>query len=92
MIPGQLTVHHLYLAMKRIEREGVPRLRRSRNYCLAFNGRHYPPKYVIAVACMQSLGITLDSEDFGGGDETNDFLSAHGLSVVSYQCGGSVAE
>jgi hypothetical protein len=37
-------------AIAEIERDGVPKARRSTRFCLNVKGRHYPPKYFLALA------------------------------------------
>lgn len=50
-----------------IDRDGVPRDRRSRTYCLVTSeGKHYPPKYVLELAWRQT-GRRIGSEDHLGG-------------------------
>ena len=77
-------------AMRRIDRDGVPPPRKARRYCLVATGRHFPPKYTIALAHEVATGESLRPVPFSGGDESNGFLRRHGFSVVECGCGGSV--
>jgi 5-methylcytosine-specific restriction protein B len=79
---------HVRAAVKQIEREGVPKRRRSTKFCLLVGSRHYPPKYVLALAVRNATGKPLLPTDHSGGAETNDRLLALGLHVVACDCGG----
>lgn len=74
--------------MRRITTYGFPTRRKSRGYCLAVDGRHFPPKYTIALAYEIATGNLLDSEQFSGGDESECFLRDRGFDVVACNCGG----
>ena len=90
MIPVLITKADVVMAVRRIDRAGVPPLRKSRNYCLAMNGKHFPPKYTIAVAHEIVTGESLSADRFSGGAEANDFLRRYGFDVVECGCGGGV--
>lgn len=89
MIPAFITKAHLVEAMRRVSREGVPPRRTGRDYCLVKDGRHFPPKYTIALAHQVAKGQGLRSDKFSGGSESNNFLKAHGFDIVECNCGGS---
>ena len=88
MIPTRITKAHIEDAIPRVIRDGVPRERRSRNYCLNTNGKHLPPKYVISLAHQIATGEWLHSGQFSGGRESNEFLRHRGFTVVECHCGG----
>ena len=88
MIPAIITKAHIIEAIRRIGREGVPARRRGRDYCLATNGTHFPPKYTIALAHEVATGERLSSNEFSGGAESNGFLASRGFNVVECNCGG----
>ena len=88
MIPELITKTHVLGAIRRIERDGIPPRRRSRGYCVVADGRHLPPKYVIALAHEAATGEFLSSEVFSGGTESNEFLGRRGFEVVECSCGG----
>ena len=90
MIPGLTTRSHIAEAIRCIYRDGVPSQRRSRGYCLVTNGKHLPPKYTIALGHQVATGEFLCSDQFSGGEESNDFLRRLGFNVVECNCGGSV--
>ena len=52
------------------------------------NGKHFPPKYTIALAHRIATGDYLRSDRFSGGSESNDFLRHRGFEVVTCNCGG----
>lgn len=79
MIPGNITREHILKAMAEIDVKGVPRHRHSTKYRVMHGGRAYPPKYVISLANRYANGQEWPSSDFGGGQETNDFLEARGF-------------
>ncbi|MYH03213.1 MAG: hypothetical protein F4142_11780 [Nitrospira sp. SB0675_bin_23] len=89
MIPAFITKAHIVEAMRRISRDGVPPRRTSRDYCLIKGGRHFPPKYSIALAHQVATGQSLRSDKFSGGSESNRFLKARGFNIVECNCGGS---
>lgn len=89
MIPAEIKRAHIFEALQRISREGVPPRRISRGYCLVEAGHHFPPKYTIALAHEIATGKFLSSNVFSGGSESNGFLKAHGFDVVECNCGCS---
>lgn len=69
-------------ALKEIDIKGVPSSRSSRKFVLVYNGREYPPKYVISLANKYANGVMLDSSLFCGGQETNRFLKKLGFEII----------
>ena len=88
MIPKNITIRHIREAMRKINNEEFPRKNKSHKYCLVADGRHYPPKYTISLANNIANGYLLDSSEFEGGNNTNDFLRNRGFVVVECDCGG----
>jgi len=74
MIPKNITREHVLRALKEIERNGVPMGRNSRKFVLSYEGKTFPPKYVVSLANKYANGIELDPSEFSGGKETNRFL------------------
>ena len=68
-------------ALRRIDSEGVPANRRSIKYSLMYDGKAYPPKYVLSLAVEQSTGVPLDPAVFSGGDQTNGILGKLGFDI-----------
>jgi len=56
-------------ALAQIDKDGVPANNRSTEYCFVVGGRHYPPKWTLALA----LGKR-STEGLTGGPPTNDVL------------------
>lgn len=81
MIPGNIKEEHVKKALMEIDKQGVPKGRASRKFILEFDGKKYPPKYVLSLANKYANGIFLDSEVFGGGNETNQFLKSLGFQI-----------
>ncbi|RLG90054.1 MAG: hypothetical protein DRO36_06730 [Candidatus Hecatellales archaeon] len=82
MIPKNIKREHVIKAIEEIKRNGIPKGSDSRKFLLEFNGKYYPPKYVISLANKYANGETLDPARFSGGKETNKFLRNLGFNVV----------
>src|SRR4051794_17498760 len=81
MIPQNISIVHIHLAIKQIDDEGFPDNRNSTKYVLIHEGKAYPPKYVLSIANYYANGEELDSDLFSGGDEANSFLSDLGFKI-----------
>jgi hypothetical protein len=77
----RITKSNVQNALKVIDRHGVPKTRRSTRFCLIHNGRHYPPKYVLALAVEHATGRALQPHEHSGGAETNSRLRKLGFTV-----------
>ena len=88
MIPKLITKKNIDTALSHVLHEGVPSRRRGRDYCLVADGKHFPPKYTIALAHRIATGEFLSSDRFSGGRESNDFLERRGFDVIKCDCGG----
>jgi hypothetical protein len=82
MIPSNIGRDHIIKAIEEIDSNGVPPRRESRDYYLIFEGRVYPPKYVISLANKFANGRKLESSRFTGGQETNNFLRRLEFEIV----------
>jgi hypothetical protein len=80
MIPREIKRKHILQAIESIDR--VPPGRQSRKFFLLQEGKRYPPKYVVSLACEFATGKRLGSNEFGGGVETNAFLARLGFDIV----------
>ncbi|MGD0679732.1 MAG: hypothetical protein ABSC94_30470 [Polyangiaceae bacterium] len=76
-------------AVRRIDKDGVPPGRGSTKFCLVFEGCHYPPKYVLALAARNAVGRDLLPDEFSGGEQTNGLFRAIGFEVARCSCRGS---
>jgi ribosomal protein L37AE/L43A len=82
MIPKNIKREHIIKAIEEAEKARIPEARSSKKFLLEFNGKYYPPKYIISLANRHANGVELDSSEFSGGSETNDFLKALGFKIV----------
>ena len=56
---------HVEAALDDIDKSRVPPRRTSRTHCLKARSRHYPPKYVVAVAHGKQTGRELNPSQHG---------------------------
>jgi 5-methylcytosine-specific restriction enzyme A len=80
-IPETISSEHILLALKNIDENGVPPEHRSDKYDLIFDGKTYPPKYVIRNAHFFVDGTYFDTILFSGGKQANTFLEKRGFLV-----------
>lgn len=85
MIPKNITRDAVLAALREIDSVGVPKERNSRIYSLVYDSKLYPPILVLSCANRIANGTLLEPSDFGGGCETNTFLTNLGFSIIS-QC------
>lgn len=83
MIPKEISKENILSAIRLIDREGVPEGRTSRKFLLVFEGKYYPPKYIVALANKFTNGRFLESSLFNGGQETNSFLRRFGFEIIN---------
>ncbi|MCD6535735.1 MAG: hypothetical protein J7K49_01715 [Thaumarchaeota archaeon] len=88
MIPKNIRKEHIIKAIGEIRKSGIPKGRRSRKFVLKFEGKSYPPKYVISLANKYANGAELNPSEFSGGRESNDFLRALGFQIVETPTAG----
>lgn len=81
-IPKNIHNEHVIEAIHKIDREGVPERRESTRFNLSYEGKYYPPKYVISIANIFANGEEYSPSLFSGGDETNRFLSSLGFMII----------
>ncbi len=72
-------------ALDFIDSHGVPSNRKSTKFGLIHNGRHYPPKYVCALAAANRTGKEPTPEECSGGEQTNGPLRRLGFTIET--CG-----
>ena len=82
MIPSNIEREHIIKAIREIDSNGILPGRESRSFLLIFEGKRYPPKYVLSLANKFVNGEKLDPLRFGGGQETNNFLKRLGFDIV----------
>lgn len=81
MIPKNITKEHVIKAIEEIENSKIPAPRTSKKFLLKYNGKAYPPKYVVSLANKYANSKRLSSNDFSGGLETNSFLENLGFKI-----------
>jgi len=83
----ELLEKHIEAALDEIDQKGIPSKRRSTGFCLIRqnNRRHYPPKYVLALA-YQLIREPYPWKNHLGGDQTNRPLRELGYIVESCNC------
>ncbi len=82
MIPKNIKKEHIIEAIAEIKKVGISEGRNSRKYLLEYDGGYFPPKFVISLANKYANSELLDSQEFNGGVETNNFLKNLGFNVV----------
>lgn len=86
MIPENIKAEDILRAIEEAERLGIiPPGRDSEKYDLDYNGKLYPPKYIISLANKYANGKELDHSEFGGGKESNNFLESLGFNILGKQ-------
>jgi len=81
MIPKNIEKSHILKAIKEVNNSEIPKGRKSRKFFLEYDGRAYPPKYIISRANIFANREELNPETFGGGFESNDFLIGLGFII-----------
>jgi len=81
-IPKNINKDHIIRAIQKIDIERVPERRESTRFNLVYEGKNYPPKYVISIANIFANGEEYSPSKFSGGDETNRFLKGLGFRIV----------
>lgn len=81
-IPIGITREHVICAINEVKSNGFPKNRNSTKYDLVYEGRRYPPKYVIGLANKYANGYGLTPQDHFGGGETNNELERLGFTII----------
>jgi len=82
MIPSNIERKHIVKAIREIDSNGIPPKRESKKFLLIFEGKQYPPKYVLSLANKFANREELDPSRFTGGQETNSFLEKLGVDIM----------
>ena len=84
MIPYNITKEHLLKTMEEIDRTEVPEDRLATKYHVVFDGKRYPPIYIISIANRYANGKELEPTMFSRGDddEANPFFKARDFEVI----------
>ena len=81
-IPRTIKKEHIISALATIDREGYPKEHESIKYSLVYEGRKYPPVWVIRTANIFANGEPLDLTLYSGGEQSNNFLKKSGFRIV----------
>ena len=82
MIPENISKESVLNALDDIRKDGIPQDRHSDKYYLLHDSFLYPPKYVLTIANKFVNSKELDSTEFSGGPESNEFLEKLGFTLV----------
>lgn len=82
MIPKTVEREHIISALAEIDQHGVPPGRQATKFEVLYEGKKYPPKYVLSLAVKYAVGAPLSPHSFGGGGEANAFLRDRGFEVL----------
>ena len=83
MIPKEIKKEHIVKAIEDIKNGDIPNKRQSTKHDIIYEGSSYPPKFVLSIACKYAIGHELDSNEFSGGSESNQFLESLGFKIKS---------
>jgi len=78
MIPSNIQREHIIEAIIETDKLTIPPERLSKKFLLEYEGRHYPPKFIISIANRYANGVELNPNLFSGGKESNNFLNSRG--------------
>jgi len=81
-IPRNIRKDHILTALTVIDKEGYPKQHESIKYSLVYEGRKYPPVWVIRTANIFANGEPLDPTFYSGGEQSNNFLRKFGFRIV----------
>jgi len=82
LIPkDQISKQNILDAIAEIDRNGVPEDRKAIGFDLIYQGKAYPPKFVLSLATKYATGKELSPDKFSGGEETNTFLAGMGFEI-----------
>lgn len=86
MIPRTIERQHVEQALQQLAREGVPAGRSSRHWALEYEGKLYPPKYVLSLSAKFATGTELSPSVFSAGPARR-YLTTLGFSCVRVDAG-----
>jgi hypothetical protein len=78
----RITRDAVLTAIQEIDSRGVPAGRQASRFDLVYEGRHYPPKYVVGLAHKYATGQELSPQEYSGGAQTNSVLTRLGFDVI----------
>ncbi|HMU46471.1 MAG TPA: AAA family ATPase [Chitinophagaceae bacterium] len=69
----KITRNDILSAIKEIDKDGIRTGRHSSTYDLEYEGKYYPPKYILSLASKYANGRELEPAEFEGGEKTDAF-------------------
>ena len=83
-IPENINRDHILSAISKIDLDGIPKNAKSTTCDLVYEGKLYPPKYVVSLANLYANGIVLNRDLFEGGAGTECFrlLEKYGFEII----------
>lgn len=81
----------IYAALKYIDEKGVLPGYKSKIYDLSFEGKTYPPKYVIAVARHLKDKVAIDASDFNS-IEARKYFTGNGFEIAIRNKNGTIIQ
>lgn len=83
-IPETISERHILSVIRDLDsgKLAVPPKQHSTRYCLVYESRHYPPKYLIRMANIKANGEELWAHS--GGHETNSFCEKRGFKIIQH--------
>ena len=82
-IPNNIEREHIFQAIIKIEKEGVPPHRHARDYAMLYEEKHYPCKLVISWANIYANGQELDSNpNVFNTYMAQDYLTEKGFTLI----------
>lgn len=83
MAMPELTRENIIDALKYIDEHGIPERNESKKYDLVReDGKRYPPKYAVAVACHKAYGTDISTKSFVT-SEAVKYLKRLGFAIVT---------
>lgn len=84
-IPKNIKKEHVIAALNVIDKDGYPKEHESTKFYLMYEGRNYPPKWVIRTANIFANAAPFETILFSGGEQSNNFLKKLGFRVFEKQ-------
>lgn len=82
-IPNNIQREHIFQAMLKIQREGVPKGRQARQWAVSYEGELYPCKLLISWGNLYANGEELDpNPNIFTTYMAQEYLSIHKFNIV----------
>ena len=82
-IPEKIEREHIFQAIIKIEKEGVPAHRHAKDYAMLYEGKQYPCKLIISWANFYAMGEELDpNPSVFNTYMAHDYLIKKGFTII----------